>query len=735
VLDRGLLHHLAVAVGLLAGAMVCAAENPSVQPPDGAQNVNLDEIVVTAQKRSEKLLDVPDSISALSGQQLESMHVNSLSDLADYIPGLSIQDGGAPGARTIVLRGLSTGYAPQTGAPLVATYIDDAPVGPSNGLRGAQFGLDLMPYDLDRVEVLEGPQGTLYGSGAMGGIIKYVLRQPDLNNFEARVGADTESIDGSAGPSWNTRAAVNLPLIANELAVRISGTYDKSAGYINNVGAGVEDSNHGDQYGGRISVLWKPSEQFSMQGSFIVQDASVADRSGVTLDGTTLQPLYGRYSKFTNFLEPYDQQTLFGNLTIDWNLNFASLTSTTGWSKLTTAFVTDLPEFGVYTPGHPNALAYSQVQDRDLKYTEELRLTSPEVQRIQWMVGAFFDKEDPVEDYSLPTFTPQKVPLPYNLYRNTSPGSTFQEQAIFGNATYKFTEQFDLSAGLRYAENKETDCLFDSGYLNPPSLSACTSRPFQGVTTWMTDARYHFTPDYMAYVRVATGYRPGGGCTTCGFAALGVPGIYYSDKIINYETGLKGMFFDHRLQLDASVFYIDWSDIQLNVLSPSGLAYTGNGGTAMSTGFELTSSLQVTEKLKINATAAYTNARLTENAPGVDGLNGDQLPDSPRWTASLTADYTQPVNRDFSFMLGGGYRYRDMVLSQFVNSTAPVPLGPQNIVDLYTGLQMSRVTTRLYAKNVFNNDSYSGLLLLVGPNPSVVPVQPRTIGVSVDYQF
>lgn len=714
--------------------------------PDGNkyQLNSLEDIVVTAQKRSEKLLDVPASIGVIGGDRLESLQSTSLPDFAGYVPGLTVAGGGSPGQNTLVIRGLSTGYSNLTSGPLVATYIDDVPVSSSNAAaRGALYGIDLMPYDIERVEVLRGPQGTLYGADALGGLVKYSLRKPDLTEFAARVGADVQHVDGSGRVDWGSRASVNLPIVMGTLGVRVSGFYQHTAGYIDNVGMGTRDANHSTESGGRATVLWKPADNLSVQATVLAQDINAADQTAVDLNIKTLQPVYGPKARSTQFPEPFTQQLRTYSLGVDWDLHFATFTNSSSWSRLNSGTQFDS------TPGanglipSPGGLSLYIIGDRVAKFTEEMRLASPQSQRIQWLIGGFFTKEGGEEVGSIPTFTSMHVPLPTadNLYIYTYKND-FKERAAFGNAVYKLTESFDIGAGARYAQSTETDCTpVQSGYFGAAGPLPCATRPYTGVTTWMANARFHLDRNSMFYLRWATGYRPGGcnnGCVTS--TQLETPGTFSADKVANYEGGFKGEFFDHRLQLDLSAFHIGWRDIQAQVLNSLGLVYAGNGAAATSNGIEVTTSYQLTDRLLLQATLDHTDAHLTRDAPGIGGKTGDQLPESPRWTASLIAEYRQPFGERRQFLLGGGYRYRDTVVNQFAGLASapldPLPIGPQNIVDLNTGLVLDRVSWRLYVKNAFNNRSYMGLLYLISPTmPSFVPVQPRTIGLSVDYRF
>jgi iron complex outermembrane recepter protein len=724
--------------GVLGQANAQSSQGASSTPAasSGAQggaseSDTLQEVIVTAQKRSENLMEVPSSISVLSGARLDDMQLTSLSDFASYIPGLATMSGGSPGQNTISIRGISTGYSATT-ATLVGTYIDDIPVGSSSAAaRGGLYGMDLMPYDIDHIEVLRGPQGTLYGADAMGGLVKYVLRKPDLTQSDLRTGGEIEDIDGTGSPSGGGRAAVNIPLINGTLGLRVSGFYRSDAGYIDNVGTGTKDSNHSDESGGRASMLWDVNDKLSVEATALLQDINVADETGITVYQTTMLPVYGSNTRSTNFPEPYRQNLRDYALSINWDLNFATLSSSTSRSQINGVRAFDLtPDFGPFTPMNPDALVDDFLSDKISKFTEEVRLTSPENQRLQWILGLFHTNEDATEGENVPTFTPAHAPLPYNLLNGTT-DSAYLESAVFGNATLKLTDSFDIGGGVRYAKDDQDSTgqaggVFGGGYTHGQQSA--------DVTTWMADARYHFNADDMVYARVATGYRAGGPITG---NQLDEPHSFAADTLTNYEIGIKGTFLDRRLQLDLAVFYIDWNDIQLQTQNPQGLEYTGNAGRATSSGFELTTAYVVTEGLRLGATLDSTNAYLTQNAPTVGGLAGNQLPENARWSASATADYSTPITAHGTLLLlGGAYRYKDKVNNQLAGTGDPEAIGPQNVVDLYAGLRFTHLTLRLYGKNVFNDHAYTGMLFLTNPaQPSFVPVQPVTVGISADYHF
>lgn len=725
-----------------------ASPAPSTTTKEGATEGQLQEVVVTAQKRRERLEDVPASVSAISGDRLQSLQVNTLSDMASYIPGMAVEEGGSPGYRTIVLRGLNSSYNTNTTGPTVATYVDDLPIGASNaGARSAQFGVDLQPYDVDQVEVLKGPQGTLYGANTLAGLVKYRLREPDLTETTAIAGTDVEQIDGSSGLGSSVHGAVSVPVITDSLAIRISGFKKYTAGYIDNIGINLSDANSSSEYGGIASLLWKPTDKLAVHATILTQDVNAANQTEVSINPVTLTPLYGPAIVNTNFPEPNWNKLRSYSLTFDWDLGFATLTSASGYSEFENTMTEDLTAYGVLClpdpaagiPGcpdypHADALADYVQYDYVHKFVQEVRLQSPTQQRFQWMLGGYYTRENSFESEYFPAYTPSRQLLPpRDDIVDSLIWGVYKETAVFANLTYQISDLFDVSAGDRYSRysgppgHQATSGTLGTGPSSTPSV------PGTGVSVWMADARLHLSQDASAYARIATGYQPGSAYVPFG---PGESGIVLPARTTNYELGLKGLFDNRRLQFDAAVFYINWDDIQIAQVDARNFGYPGNGGKARSSGVEFGSTYQATPSLRFNATLAYTDAHLLGDAPGAGGKSGDQLPESPRWTGSATADFSRPISSNYALLLGGGYRYRDKVDNQFAGTGMPLPMGPMNLVDFYVGLMRDNVAARLYATNVFDNRSYIGLLFISQSQfVRYVPVQPRTIGFSLEYRF
>jgi len=700
-------------------------------------SVGLEEVLVTAQKRSERLLDVPAAISAISGDRLESLQASSLADFSGYAPGFTMENQGGPGQNFLVMRGLATSDG-STSGPLVATYIDDLPVSSSNGeARGSNFGWDLVPYDIERIEVLRGPQGTLYGADALGGIVKYVLRKPSLDEFNAQIGGSVESVKGGSEPGYGAHASMNFPLLGNMLGVRASGFYRRSTGYIDNIGTDTKDANRSRESGGRISALWKPAENVSVQATVLAQDVNTADQTGVSIDATTRQPAYGSLTNTTYFPMPYVQQARNYSLSINWELSFATLTNAASWSQIRYRFDQDLTNsFGALAPSPDDLVDYT-IRDKSSKFTEEVRLTSPERQQMQWLAGAFYTREGSREDGTIPVFTATYVPLASDNLFIYSNNTTFKERALFANLRWKFNDRFDAGAGGRYSQNTETDCTPESAGLFGGGAVPCAGRPYFHSTTWSADGRLHLDQDSMFYVRYATGYRPGGcnnGCVTND--KLQVTGAFGADRTVNYEFGFKGQFLDQRLQADLAIFRIKWLDIQVTQVNSLNIYSTVNGSEASSTGFELATVYRPLDHFMLQGTLSFTDAFLTKDPPtGVSGKRGDQLADSPLWSGSLLTEYQLPLSGHSKLVFGAGYRYRDRIHAGLPSSGSS-SIVPQNIVDLYMSTIVGPVAGRLYVRNLFDQRAYSGIASVDNAaKPVYAPVQPRTIGVSLDYRF
>ena len=711
---------LAVSASLLSVAGLAPAQEVEI--------ARLEEIIVTAQKREERLRDVPQSVTAITAQSLERLQVNDFSDYVSRVPGMTATSS-QPGTR-LTLRGLNA----EGVAATIGTYVDETPYGSSTGLaNGGVLAPDLDPFDVQRIEVLRGPQGTLYGASTLGGLVKLVTEAPSPDELEFRVQATGESTE-EGEESWGVRALANVPL-GSKAAVRVSGWTRSQGGFIDDPGRGVEDVDSVDTTGGRASFLVEATDDLSIRLTGMMQDVESDARSTANYFSSPLEPVAGEFDQFRGFAEPNDVSNRIYNGTIDWDLGWGSLLSSTSYSELDQDFV---PDTSALTGGALSHLVNDVTQE---KFTQELRLASPETKHLEWLVGLFYTDEDANLDQELFFGPPPGTPPPPLAL---TIDSDYEEIAGFGTVTYYFTPQFDIAAGVRYSQNEQTAV----------QLAGTTVTGAQdsddSVTTYSLAPRWRLSDEIMLYARVASGYRPGGPNV---LPILPVPTIipptYGSDEATNYELGIKTDLFGGELRLDAAVYFIDWDDIQLlvsdEVLPGITISGNGNGGTAESKGVEWAATWVPADRLTLRWSGAYMDAELTSDTDVfVGGSDGDPLPYSPEWTTALDIDYEWDVFTDASAYVGGGWRFIDEQSTGFQPGFgAPIEIPSYDVIDLRAGVDFDRFSIELFAKNV--TDEYAlvtfGLFGQTPTGPSGLPngaatiLRPRTIGLALTARF
>ena len=383
-MNKGL--YFATSIAAMIAAMPAQAQEPGAVEAAG-------EIVVTAQKRVQNVQDVPISIAVVNGEELQQQGSASLVDYAGYVPGMNVSNSGTPGQTTITLRGV----APLNSSQTVGIYLDDAPVGSSAIYnRAGSFTIDLMPYDLERIEVLKGPQGTLYGASSIGGLVKYVTVQPNTNAFSVKAGVEGFAIKGGDGLGWGAQVMVNVPIVQDKLAVSGSFAWRSTPGWVDSVNnAALKDQNDYEQRGGRAALLWTPTPKFSVKLAGIWQSLD-SDGNALYAADLTGQRL-GDGRSFNNFVpESYDIDLDYYSATLDYDFGAATLTSATTYSKTQSAQVQDASyAFGVLFPlltggAVPPGITPFSLDLGLKKWTQELRLASPSGGRFEWLIGGFF---------------------------------------------------------------------------------------------------------------------------------------------------------------------------------------------------------------------------------------------------------------------------------------------------------------------------------------------------------
>ncbi|AJP71771.1 TonB-dependent receptor [Sphingomonas hengshuiensis] len=728
------------ALWIASSALALAASQPALAQDVVARDP--DTIVVTAQKREQDLLDVPQSVSVVSGATLERQQAVTFQDYAKLIPGLQLEQSN-PGEARIVLRGINTGGVAST----VSTYIDETPFGSSSGQNnGAILAGEFDTFDVTRIEVLRGPQGTLYGASSLGGVVKFVTNLPDTAATEGRARATIETTEGG-DLSYMGQAMLNLP-VSEKLAIRGSGFYRSYGGYIDSIGTGgsdvAENINGSKSYGGRLSALFVPTETLSVRLSAVLQDFDSKGGSVVDADPATLAPLYGlTQSQFVPEFTKVKYRLYNGTLNLD--LGGAELLSSTSYAVQDVTLRDDLTTPYGAALGVPSDIGMAQMTNLT-KWTQEVRLQSPTSSSVEWLVGGYYTHEKGGIFQRIDLLTPgtlsvdPAMPQVADIFTT----STYQEVAGFGNATVHLGPRFDLTLGGRYSHNKQFADQGGTGLLAPEALD---SRSSENVFTWSGAAKYSVSDTASLYARVAKGFRPGGPNLLPPGVPAGTPRTYGSDSLISYEVGVKAQTADNSFSIDAAAFHIDWTDIQLFTVI-NGFGLNANGGKAKSEGFEFTATLRPTRGFVVAFNGAYTRARLTSDTdPNVGGLAGDPLPFTPEFNWNVNADYSWTLAGETEAFVGASLRALSKQRANFDAGFGAAfaldrpTLPAYEVIDLRAGVDFGRFTLDVYAKNVANSrgvtDVTTGGGLPVAPNGAITTgiVRPRTFGLSLGAGF
>jgi iron complex outermembrane recepter protein len=754
-----------------AAVFAQATQPPAAAPPTATvrpttDTVTTERVVVTASKREENIQEVPSSVSIINDVEMDNLHATQLTDYAPYVPGFQVNSGGAPGETQIALRGLA---ALQAGSS-VATYIDETPVG-SSGLyqQASLLQLDLLPYDIRRVEILRGPQGTLYGANSIGGLVKYVTLDPSLTQREFRLGGGISGVEGSDDLGWDVHAGASLPLVNGRLGARLSYSRNELPGFIDNVVNGSKDINRATQQGALISLLWQPNDIVTLRLTALGQKIESDNNGFVALDPATRRPLYGDLTNQVFVDEPFEKRIGLIAATLDVNLGWATLTSATGYSNTKTDQRIDATtQFGQAPLLLGLAVTGISGLDRGLnldKFTQELRLTSKTDGPFLWQIGGFYTHER--ANQSQFVFLRQLDGTPFtgaNAILNTLAAlelpSTYTEFAGFANASYNFTDRLSLGAGLRYSHNDQDFAqVVTDGILLP--LGSTPGSSEESVLDFMVTPKFKIDETKLLYVRIASGYQPGGP----NLALPGVPPSVAATTALSYEGGLKAEFLDHRLLFNIAGYHIDLSDIQIATVANNVSALV-NGGKATSNGVEFTVGYQPIKALSLAVNGAYTDATLSDDAPSLGGLAGDRLPNIPIFSGSFTVDYYFPLwgghyetlpaadGKDSKGMvqgqgpriggwnghIGAGVRYVGETKSEVESSPNAFRQDSYAALDLSADISNGPCTIRIFARNVSDERAYATVAPIFDITGTVnhlsgVPIQPRTVGIEFDFRF
>lgn len=741
---------MATAAGRIALTSMALAVSSAFAGAQEAPQNDVQQVVVTAQKRTQTMVDVPQSMSVVGGDALDKHQATGFADYLKLVPSLQLVQN-TPGEGRLVLRGLDTGGVAST----VAVYLDETPFGSSSGLaNGATLAGDFDTFDLARIEVLRGPQGALYGASSLGGLVKFVTNAPDLDGFAMRARLGAATVDGGK-LSYRSNLVVNTP-ISDTVALRMSGSYQKEPGFIDSIGtAGSDvqkDINGARNYGGRASLLYKPGATFDLRLSAVVQNIATEAPSLVESDPDTLETLYGRPTQSQYVPHRRDIHYRVFNGTANWNLGLASLTSSTSYGTQK-QFAREDVSFNLSglvegAFGIPNELYMGQELEVK-KFTQELRLSSNEGTTFDWLAGLYYTDEDSalVQRYHalVPgTMTPATG---FPLLADIGLRANYRELAAFANTTIHLSPVYDLDVGGRYSRNEQDARQVGDGALagGPVDNRADSS---EGVFTYAVALKRKFGQRSAVYARAAKGFRPGGPNVLPPNPEPGTPATYASDSVMSYEAGIKTQSDDGAWSLDLSAFHIKWKDIQLLAVV-NGFGVNTNGAGATADGIELTAGWRPLRGLRLSANGSWNKARLdAATDPIVGGFKDDRLPFSPKYSAALLADYrftlgaTTPAYTGVSVRrVAGQHAAFDFAYRTANGRQREIPA--YNVVDAHAGVELGTWTVELFGKNLGNSDGKVSTASLTGNGNFVYPsgalgtgvIAPRTLGFTLTKEY
>ena len=723
----------AAALAAIACPMVWAQ---TASAPDSGQS-----ITITATRRAEAVRDVPVSVVKIATDTQLELGAKDLVDVLAAVPGVTYnQTFGKSGSGDIVIRGVTTGAVSN---PTVGIYIDDVPIGGTSGLNFGASAFDQRLLDLSSIEVLKGPQGTLYGASAMGGLLKYNTRIPDASYFGGLIGGEA-SKTSQGGSNYTVFGHINVPLSEGRAAMRAALFRARDGGYVDATGpGGGSDVNSGTSTGARVSFGFKPSKSLELRFSAQTQETKY-DGLGSASYGVDGKPLAGELTS-TNlrFAQPTVQRADLLAVNLEADVGFAKAHSITGYQKTRSHDVSDLNQgFLLVLPPFLGVTQLDATQGVSLeKTTQEFRLVSPSGGAIEWLGGLFFanEKGDGFSTWKATTAATSPFPTGSLLLDNAGIETRWKETALYGTVVWNATPALALTAGARASRNSLDQVQRDAGLLTSNSRKAFSSS--ESPETYLLAARYRLTPTSSVYARAASGYRAGGPNAPFIDPATGVQtssAPYGSDSLWSYEVGYKADLANNLGSFDVALFQIDWKDLQVQVFK-DGVASNGNAGKAQIRGLEFGAVFRPSKALTLRGAASLMEPKLREASPSLGGAAGERLPTAPKVAASLNARWDFSISSAPAFAaLNVGHTGNRTVSFDGSLGTPNYRLPSYTLVDLQAGGTWAGFDLGVYVRNLGDErgqvSAYTQFAGLGAP-VQVNFVRPRTLGVTLSRSF
>jgi len=713
------------------------------------------------------------SITVLNSKDLTLREVSSFIDYGTTVPNLAFgyTGYGQADARTISIRGVA-------GNNTTGFYLDDTPIPES---------VDPRIVDIDRIEVLRGPQGTLYGADSEGGTVRLITDQPDPKEFDARVHTSISDTWNTVEPNYVADGAVNVPIIEDHLALRAVVLYDAEAGYFSRLFPSqpplgtaydrVDNVAADTTRGASVALAWKPTDRLTITPRVLYQRDAYngfpwSDHTSYEVPAPAVPPaslnlVPDNFLQFRLYDVPeggYDDWTLY-SLTVSYDTAYGAFTSSTSYFKRSVFETQDGSDYNYQALEMPFETAISAGTTHN-EFVQEDRFVSQIPGPVQFVAGVWF------ETYTEDGYFPPAVAPGLNEYFGGTPTMPaaglnpldpdeitasavlehYHEPALYGEVSYSLTRELKLIGGLRAYRDSITSASWQEGLvIGGPRVTYPQATVTQTGLTPKAELDYQVTPQKMVYALASKGFRPGGAGPAvplvfgCGaeLAALGVTQDqtrrFDSDSLWNYELGSKTQWLDQRLQVNDAVYYIDWKNLQQNVLLPCGFGYTANVGAATSKGAELEVSARPLPSLELSAGVGYEHARVTQSGAGSPQAPGSPVYQVPDWTGNLEATHTLRLNSSLELVSNVSYAYVDGHYSANNNPYAPRYLSAYDLLNVRFALAWSETQVALFCKNVTNDhaelDDALSLAAEVVGRPQVVTNQPRTVGLELIEEF
>ena len=740
---------LASMVGLFAaagGASSAMAQGDEAATAQG----RIDEIIVTANKREQSLQDASMSISVLTSDDIHRKSLVGMSDYLATIPGVSQADLGVGRNRT-TMRGIASGVGDET---TVGVFLGEIPL----TQLGGGISTDIKLVDIERIEILRGPQGTLYGSGTMGGTIRNIPKEPNLEEFEAEFQVGLSQTDDASGVNNKTTGVINIPLLENQLALRVAAYRFDSQGYTDLVGGSdptavadfgatffsgilLDKTDQGDtEYTGmRASALWQPTEKLALTLTHVIQDLqqtgfneAIFEKDGYKDVAFDLNGKFGGNEGLTDDAD-------LSNLVIEYDMGWASLLSTSTWSESVSGNTDDAGRF----TGAP--LARMGSTDRD-GFVQEFRLTSQLEGPFQFVGGLYYEDLEQITQGSIVWSGDPAQFSQFTQFFGADPSDVLQlhnehhleQKAMFGEVSYAVTDQLKLTLGGRWFDYDRKRVIDNTGFFGSPPTDEEND---ETDTLGKVNLTYSLSDETLIYAQWAQGFRvaqavvipPKGLCDADNDGILDGTNTPIStddlsaDSLDSYELGSKVGLLDKRLVLSAAIYRIEWDGIPITVRGSCGFGTSLNAGGALSQGVELETSYSLSNSLRVDFSVAYNDAELDTDASGL-GSKGDRLPLSPRSNASLGLEYTFELAGYDSFFYAnyayvGGY-YENL-------QETGIEMGDYDKLSLRAGITINQLDIELYGTNLTESNEFVGS---TGPFGGY-RISPRQIGLDFHYKF